>query len=305
MSARRVTAVVAALALCLCLAACGPRVTEQTDGTTATTINPTTAAPRDEGTSTVYPNEKAGFQLEKPNKGEQIAILHTDEGDMYVRLFPEAAPKAVSNFVTLAQQGYYNGLTFHYVRQGFILQTGDPTATGTGGKSATGEPFEDEFDSKLLNLYGSLAMASKEPDSNGSQFYINQKDAEGFGERENYTPEYREQAAKDLYEAALEQTELTEQEFADKYGIKTWADFIEETYVYDWVPEEVWDIYEKHGGNLHLDGSFRRSGGHTVFGQIFEGLDIMEDIANAVTNSDYKPLVDIHIKSVEITTYKG
>lgn len=305
MSVRRVMAVIAALALCLCLAACGARVIEPTDGTTTTTGNRTTVAPRDEGASTVYPNEKAGFQLEKPNKGEQIAILHTDEGDMYVRLFPEAAPKAVSNFIALAQKGYYNGLTFHYVRQGFILQSGDPTATGTGGASATGEPFEDEFDSKLLNLYGSLAMASKAPDSNGSQFYINQKNADAFGAREAYTPEYREAAAKDMYKSALEQTKLTEEEFAEKYGIKTWQDFIEETYVYDWVPEEVWDAYLKNGGNLHLDGAFRRSGGHTVFGQIFEGLDVMEDIANAVTNSDYKPLVDIHIKSVEITNYKG
>ncbi len=302
MKAKKLRALVAVLILCLCLSACGLRVAEPDGGSTTTTTR-TTAAAREEDAVTAYPDEVAGFQTEKPEKGEQIAILHTDKGDIYVRLFPEAAPKAVSNFIALAEEGYYNGLTFHYVHQNFIIQSGDPTATGTGGESATGEPFEDEFDTKLLNLYGALAMASDGEDDNGSQFYINQKNADAFGARETYTPEYRESTAKAMYESALEQ--LTAEELADKYGIAGWEDFITETYVYDWIPEEVWEAYLKNGGNLHLDGAFRRSGGHTVFGQVFEGMDVVEEIANAVTDSNYKPLVDICIKSVEITTYQG
>lgn len=305
-------------ALCVGLTACGGKTasstTSSTGATTTTTAwfttsdkpRPTVAPPvRDEDSETAYPDKVAGFQTELPAKGEQIAILHTSEGDVYIRLFPEAAPKAVNNFITLAQNGYYNGQTFHYVHQNFIVQTGDPTGKGNGGVSATGEPFEDEFDTKLLNLYGAVAMASDEEDSNGSQFYINQKSVEYFGTRDTYTPEYREEAAKAMYESALEQTKLTPEEFARQYGISKWEDFIKETYVYDWIPEEVWTAYLKHGGNLHLDGAWRRSGGHTVFGQVFKGMDTVDEIAGAVVNSDMKPIVDITITSVEITTYQG
>lgn len=325
MIVKRLTAWLLIAALLGCLTACGEKSTTSAttagSGTTTTSqtgmtfgtgfttysgTRPTVALPeRDENAETAYPDKAVGFQMELPAVGEQIAIVHTSEGDMYIRLFPEAAPKAVSNFIALAQSGYYNGLTFHYVKQHFIVQSGDPTGTGGGGASATGEPFKDEFDTKLLNLYGAVAMASDKEDSNGSQFYINQKSAEYFGSRDTYTPEYREQAAKAMYESALEQTQLTPEEFAKQYGIAKWEDFITETYVYDWIPEEVWDVYLKHGGNLHLDGAFRRSGGHTVFGQVFKGLETLEAIAGAVVNSDMKPLVDITITSVEITTYQG
>lgn len=300
MKAKKLIILVAVLALCL--SACGAGVAEPNDGS-ATTTTRTTAAAREEDAVTAYADEVAGFQMEKPEKGEQIAILHTDKGNMYVRLFPEGAPEAVANFIALAQKGYYDGVTFHYVKQGDIVQTGDPTGTGARGESASGERFRDEFDTKLLNLYGSLAMASGDVDSNGSQFYINQKDVEGFGGREYYSPEYREAAAKDLYNSALEQ--ITAEELKENYGISDYTDFITDPYVYDWIPDEVWEAYETYGGNIRLDGAFRRSGGHTVFGQVFEGLDVLEEIANAVTDSNCKPLVDICIKSVEITTYQG
>lgn len=299
----------------LCFGVTGCEETQKTSSTTTeatawfTTSDkprPTVAPPvREEGSETAYPDKVAGFQTEPPQKGDQIAILHTTEGDIYIRLFPEAAPKAVENFIALAQKGYYNGLTFHYVHQNFIVQTGDPTGEGDGGASATGEPFEDEFDTKLLNLYGAVAMASDKEDNNGSQFYINQKSVEYFGTRDTYTPEYREAAAKAMYESALEQTQLSPEEFAKQYGIGKWEDFITETYIYDWIPEEVWTAYLKHGGNLHLDGSWRKSGGHTVFGQVFKGMDVVEEIAGAVVNSKYKPIIDITITSIEITTYQG
>ena len=298
MKVKRWLACIAVAVMCFSFTACK----ESGDGTTTVpSTTRTTVAPRDEDAETMYPDKVAGFQTEKPAKGEQIAVIHTDNGDMKVRLFPEAAPLAVANFVQLSQEGYYNGVTFHYIKQGDIMQTGDPSGTGTGGASASGEPFADEFDSKLLNLYGSLAMASEKPDSNGSQFYINQKDAEGFGTREYYSPEYREAAAKDLYNSALEQ--MSAEELKDNYGIESYKDFIQDPYVYDWIPEEVWDAYEKYGGNVRLDGAFRREGGHTVFGQIFEGLDVLEDIANTVVDSVGKPVVAVHIKSIEITTY--
>lgn len=95
-----------------------------------------------------------GYQLEKPQAGEQVAILHTSMGDISLRFFPEAAPKAVENFITHAQEGYYDGLTFHRVVEDFVIQGGDPNGNGTGGESIYGTSFEDEFSDKLFNIRG-------------------------------------------------------------------------------------------------------------------------------------------------------
>ena len=113
-----------------------------------------------------------GYQLDMPQKGEEIAIMHTSMGDISIRFFPEAAPKAVENFKTHAKDGYYDGLTFHRVINDFMIQGGDPNGDGTGGDSIWGEPFEDEFSDTLFNIRGSLSMANSGPDTNGSQFFI-------------------------------------------------------------------------------------------------------------------------------------
>lgn len=77
------------------------------------------------------------------------------------------------NFITLCNQGYYNGLTFHRHIPGFMIQTGDPTGTGTGGESAFKKPFKDEFDTRLSHCSrGILSMANSGPNTNGSQFFI-------------------------------------------------------------------------------------------------------------------------------------
>lgn len=121
-----------------------------------------------------------GYQLDMPQKGEEIAIMHTSMGDISIRFFPEAAPKAVENFKTHAKDGYYDGLTFHRVINDFMIQGGDPNGDGTGGDSIWGEPFEDEFSDTLFNIRGSLSMANSGPDTNGSQFFINQAPASAF-----------------------------------------------------------------------------------------------------------------------------
>ena len=92
-----------------------------------------------------------------------------------MQLFPEQAPKTVENFVTHAQAGYYDGLTFHRVIPNFMIQGGDPTGTGMGGESLWGKPFEDEFSPEVFNLRGALSMANAGPNTNGSQFFIVQK----------------------------------------------------------------------------------------------------------------------------------
>lgn len=104
---------------------------------------------------------------------EKIVVLETNQGVIEVRLTPEAAPKACENFIKLAEQGYYNGLIFHRVIKGFMIQGGDPTGTGMGGESIWGKPFQDEFNPKAqFDLPGILAMANSGPNTNGSQFFI-------------------------------------------------------------------------------------------------------------------------------------
>ncbi len=106
------------------------------------------------------------------NELKADVILHTTKGDIQIALFPEAAPKAVENFRTLAQEGYYDGVIFHRVIPDFMIQGGDPSGTGRGGTSKWQEAFEDEFDDSVFNLYGALSMANAGPNTNGSQFFI-------------------------------------------------------------------------------------------------------------------------------------
>ena len=112
------------------------------------------------------------YQFEKPAKDSEVIVMKTNMGTIKMRLFPEKAPKTVENFVTHAKEGYYDGLTFHRVINGFMIQGGDPEGTGMGGESIWGRPFEDEFDVELRNFRGALSMANAGPSTNGSQFFI-------------------------------------------------------------------------------------------------------------------------------------
>jgi len=96
--------------------------------------------------------------------------IQTTLGDIEVELYPDKAPKTVENFVKLARDGFYNGIIFHRVIPGFMIQTGDPTGTGTGGP---GYQFADEFSPQLRHdKLGILSMANSGPNTNGSQFFI-------------------------------------------------------------------------------------------------------------------------------------
>ncbi|KAK2754243.1 hypothetical protein FQN54_007122 [Arachnomyces sp. PD_36] len=100
------------------------------------------------------------------------AVLHTTLGDIHLRLFPSAAPKAVENFVTHARNGYYNNTIFHRVIRKFMIQGGDPLGDGTGGESIWGREFEDEFSTLKHDKPYTLSMANAGPNTNGSQFFI-------------------------------------------------------------------------------------------------------------------------------------
>ena len=99
--------------------------------------------------------------------------LHTDIGNIKLELHCDQAPKACKNFLALAASDYYNGCVFHRNIKGFIVQTGDPSNTGKGGKSIWGEVFEDELSEYLKhNKRGVVSMANKGPNTNGSQFFF-------------------------------------------------------------------------------------------------------------------------------------
>lgn len=105
------------------------------------------------------------------------AIIETNKGTIRFELLETDAPKTTENFITLAERGYYDGVIFHRVIKGFMIQGGDPTGTGRGGESAWGGRFEDEIDPQSA-LYqsgykaGTVAMANAGPNTNGSQFFI-------------------------------------------------------------------------------------------------------------------------------------
>lgn len=183
-------------------------------------------------------------------ENEKAVIMQTTMGDIKIKLFPELALKTVENFLTHAENGYYEGIIFHRVIKDFMLQGGDPTGTGMGGESIWGTPFEDEFSMQLFNLRGALSMANAGPGTNGSQFFVVQ--------------------------AQHVDSRMGEQMKQAGY------------------PEEIISAYMEQGGTPWLDHK------HSVFGQVVEGMDVVDTIANVETVAGDKPAVDVVIKGITI-----
>lgn len=107
----------------------------------------------------------------------RTAVVQTNKGTIRFELLEGDAPRTTENFITLAQRGYYDGVIFHRVIKGFMIQGGDPTGTGRGGESAWGGRFADEIN-PVSEVYkrgykaGTVAMANAGPNTNGSQFFI-------------------------------------------------------------------------------------------------------------------------------------
>ncbi len=206
-------------------------------------------------------------QLTTVEKGEIIATMHTNYGNIKFRFFPEYAPKAVENFVTLAEQGYYNNVTFHRVINDFMIQSGDPTATGAGGESIWGTSFENEITPYLRHFRGALCMAnSGNSVSNGSQFYIVQG---------NNVSEY----SKIIDEIKNDKIDGTDISYGDFYT------------------DDVMTAYRELGGYPYLDY------GYTIFGQVIESMDVVDKIAAVDINEFDKPIEDVIILSIDISEY--
>ncbi len=196
-------------------------------------------------------------QIKKPIKGEEIAIMKTNYGEIKFRLFPEIAPKAVENFVTHSKDGYYNGLNFHRVIKDFMIQGGDPEGSGRGGTSIWNESFEDEFSPLYRNLKGALSMANSGPNTNGSQFFIVQKG--------------------DIEDNILEQME----KLGETKGFS----------------DKVIQAYKEMGGAYWLDGK------HTVFGQVYEGMDVVDRIASVKIGRNDMPKEPVLIEEIIIKEF--
>lgn len=107
------------------------------------------------------------------NAKDTIVVLDTNIGKIELKMYPKVAPLAVENFTTHVKNGYYNGLKFHRIIKGFMIQGGDPRGNGTGGESIWKKPFKDEFANNVVfDKPFLLAMANSGPKTNGSQFFI-------------------------------------------------------------------------------------------------------------------------------------
>lgn len=166
-------------------------------------------------------------QFSGPQKGDIVATMETNMGTIKIRLFADLTPEIVKNFTTLAEQDYYDGLTFHRVIQDFMIQGGDPNGNGTGGDSYLGEgvTLADEIVEELTHAKGTISMANRGPDTNTSQFFI------------------------------------------------------------------------VHADSAFLDGSY------SIFGQVYDGLSVVDDIAVVETNAIDKPVEDVVIEDITISTY--
>ena len=229
---------------------------------------------------------KPGDQLKPPAEGEEIAVITMESGKVIkIRFFPIEAPKTVYNFKKHAIDGYFDGLTFHRVIPNFMIQGGDPNGDGRGGDSVWNGKFEDEFSPNLLNITGSLSMANSGKDTNGSQFFI------------NHAPDT--EIDWSVYDAQYEFYK-DDPEKAEGAGMQTTIDM-------DKASNEYTELYDKEGGSPYLDGYYSvTEKGHTVFGQVFEGLDAVKAISEtAASPQNNMPIEPVVIKSVEIVVYSG
>jgi len=166
---RNFITIAALLLLSLFFTGCGSAKTSETSATESTTSEaPTSEVATSEDTTSGKP---------------KVEIAVKDYGTITVELEPDAAPISVQNFIDLAKEGFYDGLTFHRIIEGFMIQGGDPDGNGTGGSDKTikGEFSENGVDNSLSHTRGAISMArSMEYDSASSQFFIVQEDSTTF-----------------------------------------------------------------------------------------------------------------------------
>ncbi|MCL2224995.1 MAG: peptidylprolyl isomerase [Defluviitaleaceae bacterium] len=221
------------------------------------------------------------LQLSPLTAGEELAVMHTNHGDITLRFFPQEAPLAVENFKTLAREGFYDGLIFHRVIPGFMIQGGCPLGRGTSGESIFEDGLGLERSFNVHHFRGALATAHSGPGRTiGSQFYIVQANA--------------------LHPASIEDFEYLiniQDEVAGEFSGGR------HIYVRDVHPAAGLKHFIENGGTPWLDWQWNGQGyGHTVFGHVVTGLDIVDSIATTETSSD-RPISSVIIESISFKIY--
>lgn len=246
---------------------------------------------------------KAEPAAENPQTAQSdgpYAILHTTAGDITILLYPEQAPKAVENFITLAREGYYDGTLFHYAKKGDLTQTGLPGNSEEEERSIWGEPFENEFSDDLHNYPGAVGMANTY--GNLSQFYLLVKTGKAEDERIIPANLYMNELVN-LRNAELKA--LTQAESMSDEEVRQFEEDLNEEIQAigtDGIPAEYEKKYE------HVIATYNRLGGgwsldykNTVFGQIVAGLNVAEAITDVkVEAASRRPRKDVVIESIEI-----
>ena len=238
-------------------------------------------------------------------------IIQTMLGDITVRLYDET-PIHRDNFLKLAKEGYYDGTLFHRVIKGFMIQGGDPDSKnapagkmlGVGGPDYT---LQAEIKDNLFHKRGALAAARQgdevnpERRSSGSQFYIVWGQVYNEGQLRQFSKQLRMQKVQDIFNALASEhkAEIMQmrrdrnraalQELQDKLVAEAESKVGKEG-----LTEEQLQLYSTLGGTPHLDGQY------TVFGEVEEGLDIVEMIQGTATGRADRPLDDIEMRMVVV-----
>lgn len=259
------------------------------------------------GKKTVEPrqfvkNEDGSCSAAAYDNSLPVAVIEVEGfGTIRAVLFEDEAPKTVENFITHAEEGYYDGLTFHRVIDEFMIQGGDPQGDGTGGESIWGKDFEDEFTDNLYNFRGALSMANSGKNTNGSQFFIVQE-SDGSSYTDSYFDSIEEQnklspskKAKQQFQQYLNLGYAAED--LATYGITEAtlkANFQRQNAGQTQFTDDVRNYYRQVGGTPWLDGK------HTVFGQVIEGMDVVDTIAAVSVDDNSAPDEAVVISSISI-----
>ncbi len=254
--------------------------------------------------------------------GDKIAVIEfKDYGTVKAKLFPDIAPVGVENFIKLAEQGYYDGLKIHRVIQDTYIQGGSLNGDGTGGTAAyVGEDaaknattFPIEVSEKARNFYGALGYAADAYGNNSVQFYIvsNKTPADTSKiSAEKVQAKADELASKLASGSAAESTPEGTAEAAETDNSDTKLLTYQQTYYSNNASfikkngAEAAEKYKKVGGLYQIDG------GYTVFGQVYEGFDVIDkinavDVTTNASGEKSMPIQDVIISSVTIETYKA
>ena len=232
-------------------------------------------------------------------KGDLVAVFDIKGyGTITAKLFPDIAPIGVDNFKQLADSGYYDGKNLHRVMPNFMMQGGSLNGDGTGGNAVvSGGVFGIETDTeKACHFYGALCYANA-GGMNSTQFYIvNNKEPQDISAMtEYYAQNMRE--AQSLVEKASEE--------AEKQYYQSYADYFAQVVEqFGNITEEAEAKYAKVGGTPSLDGSY------TVFGQVYNGFDVIDAIAAVELTENAggelsSPKKEIIINSVKVIEFEG